>query len=515
MKPCAAALLATLVSCLITIAADNDTPNINSANNAMRLLAVGQFDEAVAQLDAPELRALPALKTRVLAALGTKSPNPVTLFLRNGVVVTGVISAASPADLTVTKLGNVTARVPWGDLKPASLYAVLGSAADARSADEQLGLGILARSLRLEAQAQAHFTAAFDLDPMLAPRITFWSGRPLNARQQAVLNAAAQMVSIFKGRVRPLAGGRIEISYDFSRPEQLSDWRGVGGTSNDWKIVNGALTTTALAADPLLWRAVVTGPVEVGARLNTPEQGYTAVGLAAWADAEPPNGLRSQFAAIKSDRKFALRAGTDWVAEADLASAAELSPVTISADGRQVRASVNNAAPLTASLNQPPSLIALRGGLDTKAVFDDIRITVTLDPGWLATERWLRGSAPLPKPARMDSAKPWQDSGLDLQLGRRYRVVVRGDWNSSPLFGPSTADGSPSLDNALGASLRNQSLVGRVGANGRPFQLGCDRILASPASGRLFMQINSVRLDGYKGVLEVWVLPADGAVSPR
>ncbi|MFA6562240.1 MAG: hypothetical protein WCV00_10075 [Verrucomicrobiia bacterium] len=509
MKLCAA-LIATLASSLIGFAADNSTPNVNSASNAMRFLAVGQFDEAVAQLDAPELRALPAIKTRQLTALAATPSAPVTLFLRNNVVVAGVITAASPADLTVTKLGNVTARVPWGDLKPASLYAVLVSAADPRSADEQLGLGILARSLRLDAQAQAHFTAAFDLDPMLAPRITFWSGRPLNARQQAVLNAAAQMAALFKGRVRPLAGGRIEISYDFSRPEQLSDWRAIGGTSNDWKVANGALATTVLATDPMLWRAVVTGPVEVSARLNVPEQGYTSIGLAQWADSAPPNGLRSQSAAIKSDRKFALRNGTEWAAELDILRATEPFVVNIATETRQLRARVNDASPLTTPLGLTPSLITLRGGLDTKAVFDDIRITATLDSGWLATERWLRGSAPLPKPVRMDSAKPWQDSGLDLQQGRRYRAIARGDWNSSPLFGPSTADGSPSLDNALGASLRNQSLVGRVGASGRPFQLGCDIIFTSPGSGRLFMQVNSVRLDGYKGVLEVWLLPADG-----
>ncbi|MCX6907283.1 MAG: hypothetical protein NTY01_04490 [Verrucomicrobia bacterium] len=529
MKPCAVALFAMLAACAVARAADSasstrgseekaapaSTLSLAAGSNALRLLAVGQLDEAVAQLDAPELRALPVLKARLLTSLAVKPPTPVTLFLRNGVVITGAITAANPAELTVTKLGNVTARVSWSDLKPASLYGVLVSAADARSADEQLGLGVLARAFRFEPQAQAHFAAAFDLDPMLAPRITFWSGQPLNARQQAVLNAAAQMAVLFKGRVRPLAGGRVEISYDFSRPEQLDDWRAVGGTSNDWKIANGALATTVLAADPLLWRAAVTGAVEVSARLNAPEQNYTAIGFAHWSDSEPPNGLRSQSAAIKSERKLALRNGTEWAAEFDLARAAEPFVVTIAADARQFRARVNDAPPLTAPLNLPPSLIALRGGLDTKAVFDDVRITATLDPGWLATERWLRGAAPLPKPARVDSAKPWQDSGLDLQHGRRYRVVTRGEWNSSPLFGPSTADGSSTLDNALGASLRNQSLVGRVGPNGRPFQLGGDLMLSGPASGRLFMQVNSVRLDGYKGALEVWVLPADGVATAR
>lgn len=511
MKLCAA-LFATLASSLIIFAADSGTLDVNAASNAMRSLAGGQFEEAVTQLDAPELRALAMLKSRLLATFAAKPSAPVTLFLRNGVVVAGVISAASPADLTVTKLGNVTARVPWGDLKPASLYSVLVSAADPRSADEQLGLGILARSLRLDTQAQAHFTAAFDLDPMLAPRITFWSGRPLNARQQAVLNTAAQMATLFKGRVRPLAGGRIEVSYDFSKPDQISDWRGVGGTSNDWKIVNGTLTTTALAADPLLWRAVVTGPVEVSARLNLPEQGYTAIGLAQWSDSEPPNGMRSHFAAIKNDHKFGLRNGTEWAGEVDILKVVEPFVVTLVTEARQLRARVNDAAPLTTPFNFTSSLVALRGGLDTKAVYGDIRITAALDPGWLATERWLRGGATLPKPARVDSGKPWQDSGLDLQQGRRYRCIARGDWNSSPLFGPSTADGSSTLDNALGAALRNQSLVGRVGPNGRPFQLGCDITFTGPGSGRLFMQVNAVRLDGYKGVLEVWMLPAEGSV---
>ncbi|MBI5685555.1 MAG: hypothetical protein HZC54_10780 [Verrucomicrobia bacterium] len=511
MKLCAA-LLAILASGLIAFAADSGALDVNAASNAMRLLAAGQFDDAVAQLDAPELHALAALKSRLLAAFAAKPSAPVTLFLRNGVVVAGSITAASPADLTVTKLGNVTARVAWSDLKPASFYAVLGSAADPRSADEQLGLGVLARSIRMEPQAQAHFAAAFDLDPLLASHITFWSGQPLNARQQAVLNAAAQMATLFKGRVRPLAGGRIEVSYDFSKPDQLCDWRGVGGTSNDWKIANGALTTTALAADPLLWRAAVTGSVDVTARLNLPEQGYTAIGLAQWTDSEPPNGMRTHFAAIKNDRKFALRNGTEWAGEVDILKVAEPFVVTLATEARQLRVRANDAAPLTTPLNLAPSLIALRGGLDTKASYDDIRITAALDPGWLATERWLRGSALLPKPVRMDSAKPWQDSGLDLQQGRRYRCIARGDWNSSPLFGPSTADGSSTLDNALGASLRNQSLVGRVGANGRPFQLGCDIIFTSPGSGRLFMQVNAVRLDGYKGALEVLLLPADGGM---
>jgi hypothetical protein len=224
--------------------------------------------------------------------------------------------------------------------------------------------------------------------------------------------------------------------------------------------------------------------------------------------------MRSHFAAIKNDRKFALRNGTEWAGEVDILKVAEPFVVVIATEARQLRARINDAAPLTTPLGFAPSLIALRGGLDTKGVFDDIRITATLDPGWLTTERWLRGGAVLPKPARVDSAKPWQDSGLDLQNGRRYRVIARGHWNSSPLFGSSTADGSSSLDNALGASLRNQSLVGRVGANGKPFQLGCDRVFASAGSGRLFMQVNSVRLDGYKGAMEVWVLPADG-VSVR
>lgn len=515
MKPCATVLVVSLaLSCFIAFATDNPVLSPAAGSAVLRLLAVGQFDEAVAQLDAPELRALPALKARLLTSLAAKPPTPVTLFLRNGVVITGAITAAAPAELTVTKLGNVTARVAWGDLKPASLYGIFVSAADARSADEQLGLGVLARAFRFEPQAQAHLAAAFDLDPMLAPRITFWSGQPLNARQQAVLNAAAQMATLFKGRVRPLAGGRIEVSYDFSSSGQLADWRAVGGTSNDWKVANGALTATVLAADPLLWRAAVTGAVEVSAKLNAPEQNYTAIGFAQWADSEPPNGLRSQSAAVKSERKLALRNGTEWAAELDLARAAESFVVTIAADGRQFRARVNDAAPLTALLGLTPTLIALRGGLDTKALFDDVRITATLDPGWLATERRLRSGAALPKPARVDSAKPWQDSGLDLQQGRRYRIVTRGEWSSSPLFGPSTADGSSTLDNALGASLRNQSLVGRVGVSGRPFQLGSDLMLTGPASGRLFMQVNSVRLDGYKGAMEVLLLPADGA-QPR
>jgi hypothetical protein len=520
MKSCAAALFATVAVPLLALAAGNAPPKGRveddpaAASQAMRLLAAGQLDEAAAQLDAPELRALPALKTRLLASIA-KPASTVSLFLRNGVVVTGAITAANPTELTVTKLGNVTARVLWNDLKPASLYGVLVSAADAHSADEQLGLAILARSFRFDPQAQKHFAAAFDLDPMLAPRVTFWSGQPLNASQQAVLNAAAQMATLFKGRVRPLAGGRIEVGYDFSRPEQLGDWRAVGGTSNDWKIANGALATTALAGDPLLWRAAVTGPVELSVRLSVPEHGYTAAGFAQWSDSEPPNGLRSQLSAVKNDRKLALRHGADWVGELDLVREMEPFVVILTAEGRQFRARVNTGQPLVAPLNLTPSLIALRAGLDTKAVFDDVRITATLDPGWLATERWLRGGAALPKPTRVDSAKPWQDSGLDLQQGRRYRVVARGDWNSSPLFGPSTADGSATLDNALGASLRNQSLVGRVGANGRPFQLGCDLMIASPANGRLFMQINSVRLDGYKGALEVWVLPADGPTPAR
>lgn len=498
-----------ILAALAVALASAANPDPAAASNAMRFLAVGQFDEAAAQLDAPELRALPALRTRLLSAITAKPPAPVTLFLRNGVIVSGTITAAGASDLTVTKLGNVTARVPWGDLNSASLYAVLASAADTRSAEEQLGLGIFARALRLAPKAQAHFAAAFDLDPMLAPRITFWSGQPLNARQQGVLNAAAQMAALFKGRVRPLAGGRIEVGYDFSKPEHLDDWRAVGGSSNDWNIVNGALATTAMNADPLLWRAVVTGPIEVAARLNCPEQGFTAVGLAQWSDSEPPNGLRIHLAAIKSERKFALRAGADWGGELDLARVAEPYLVTMAVDGRQLRARVNEAAPLTESLGYAPSLVALRGGLDSKAVFDDVRITATLDAGWLATERLLRGGAALPKAARVDSGKPWQDSGLDLQQGRRYRVIARGEWNSSPLFGPSTADGASSLDNALGASLRNQSLAGRIGAGGRPFQLDCDRMFMSPASGRLFMQVNSMNLAANKGAMTVWVLPAD------
>ncbi len=483
-----------------------------AANNALRLLASGQFDEAAAQLDAPELRALPALKTRLLTAGAAKPPGPVTLFLRNGVIVSGAITAASPAELIVTKLGNVTARVPWSDLNSASLYAVLASAADARSADEQLGLGVLARAIRLVPQARKHFTAAFDLDPMLASRITFWSGQPLNAHQQAALNAAARMAALFKGRVRPLVGGRIEVNYDFSKPEQLADWRAIGGSANDWKVADGTLATADMAAAPLLWRAIVTGPVEVAARLNAPAQGFTAIGLAQWADSEPPNGLRSQIAAIRSDRKFVLRAGADWAGEFDLGRLAEPFVVTMTADGRQFRARLNDTPPQSASLSQSLPLIMLRGGLDTIAIFDDIRITATLDAGWLVTERWLRSGAMLPKPARMDSGKPWQDSGLDLQQGRRYRVIARGEWSRSALSGGATADGSSSLDNALGASLRNQSLVGRIGANGKLFQLGSDRMVVSPASGRLFMRVNAGGLSENKGVLEVWMLAAD---APR
>jgi len=481
-----------------------------TANYVLRLLAVGRFEEATAQLDAPELRALPALKARLLNAVAAKPAGPVTLFLRNSVIVTGTITAASPVELIVTKLGNVNAHVRWADLNPQSLHAVLASVADARSADEQLAIGILARAVRLTTQAQTHFAAAFELDPMLASRITFWSGQPLNARQQAVLNAAAQMAALFKGRVRPLPGGRIEVSYDFSRPEQLDDWRAVGGTSNDWQIVNGTLVGTALGADPLLWQAVVTGPVEFSARLNLPKQGYTGIGLAQWADAEPPNGLRVQLAAIKSDQKFALRSGPDWSTELDIARLTEPFRVSITADGRQFRAQVNDASPLTTSFTHHSSLITLRGAPDVEAIYDDLRITCTLDSGWLTSERWLRARTGPPKPVRVDSAKPWQDSRLDLQQGRRYRIVARGEWSRSVLFGGSTADGSGALNNAIGALLRNLSLVGRIGASGRPFQLGSDRTFVSPASGRLFMQVNAPRLDENKGTFDVWVLSADG-----
>jgi hypothetical protein len=500
----------------------------SSVADVWQWIATGAFEQAAAAAaaakDLPagcsdDVRRLAALKSRIIARGQAKPLGVVTLFLRSGVIVQGTVVSATTAELTLNKLGGLKAHVPWQDLNPPSLHAVLATAADPQSADDQIALGIHARAARLGQQTQVYFTAAFDLDPTLAQRIVYWSGQPLNARQQTVLREAAELASYFKGRARPLFGGRVQVSYDFSNPKQLDDWRGIGGSIRDWKIADGALAADSMPSDPLVWRALTTGTVEVSAKVTLPKEGYVSLGLVQWADSTPPSGLLAWIAALKGDKKFALRHGDQWSKELDLAPLSAPFVMSAQSDGRRLRSQVNGGEWLELAINRPssamPQQLCLHGFPDSNTSFDDVRITATLDAAWLATERWLRANPSWPRAVRVESGKPWQDSRLDLQGGRRYRVLARGGWSSSPLFGQATADGSASLNDALGARLRSQSLVGRIGKDGKPFQLGCDRLFIAPASGRLFLQVNATYLGDNKGSMEALFLNADHSAVAR
>ncbi len=102
-----------------------------------------------------------------------------------------------------------------------------------------------------------------------------------------------------------------------------------------------------------------------------------------------------------------------------------------------------------------------------------------------------------PVSAVVPGTEQWTDTGISLNVDDRVLIEADGAVTPSkgrePLYGPDGVPDRPStrVFNAKGLEEENHnSLIGRIGEAGAPFQVGSQLLFTADAEGRLFLGIN-------------------------
>jgi hypothetical protein len=85
----------------------------------------------------------------------------------------------------------------------------------------------------------------------------------------------------------------------------------------------------------------------------------------------------------------------------------------------------------------------------------------------------------------------WRDTGVRVARGQTYRVTAEGRWSMGGICGLSDGSGagiSPlCAGDPLGLGIPSGTLVGRIGAEGKPFPVGTALTMTAEAEGPLFL----------------------------
>lgn len=108
----------------------------------------------------------------------------------------------------------------------------------------------------------------------------------------------------------------------------------------------------------------------------------------------------------------------------------------------------------------------------------------------------------------VSARESWVDTGIDLTAGQRFSIRANGSWTNGgdnpQLVGPQGFSNF-TLGSAEMSSVNFSSLIGKIG--NRRFFVGDHTNRESPASGRLYLQINDIpgNLNDNSGILDVVV----------
>ncbi len=120
----------------------------------------------------------------------------------------------------------------------------------------------------------------------------------------------------------------------------------------------------------------------------------------------------------------------------------------------------------------------------------------------------------------VNAREPWQDAGVFIEAGQRVTIQAFGTW--SDRAGTTDANGRPSqLVNGRGPDVALPGapvlrLVGKIGADGIPFQIGVQTQFLSPRQGQLFLMANDrfASLNDHRGVINVRIVTSRAIPNP-
>lgn len=117
----------------------------------------------------------------------------------------------------------------------------------------------------------------------------------------------------------------------------------------------------------------------------------------------------------------------------------------------------------------------------------------------------------------VNAAAPWVDTGVDLKAGEAWRLAAEGRWSIGPFCGVTGPDGagvSPlCAGDSLGIGATGSTLIGRIGASGKPFAVGNGRDIVVETEGRLFLAAYDMIPFDNTGTVTVTVRPLGAAAQ--
>ena len=93
--------------------------------------------------------------------------------------------------------------------------------------------------------------------------------------------------------------------------------------------------------------------------------------------------------------------------------------------------------------------------------------------------------------ATIQANKPWQRSDVQVESGDSVKILAMGKWSPAPAFG--LWSGPEGLSSDLGKEvpwIPLAALMGKIGENGKPFEVGPELALRATGNGELFFAIN-------------------------
>jgi hypothetical protein len=87
--------------------------------------------------------------------------------------------------------------------------------------------------------------------------------------------------------------------------------------------------------------------------------------------------------------------------------------------------------------------------------------------------------------------QPWQPSGVQVASGDTVKILALGKWSLSPAFG--LWSGPEGLESGPGKEvpwIASGALMGKIGENGKPFEVGSETELRTMGEGEIYFSIN-------------------------
>lgn len=116
---------------------------------------------------------------------------------------------------------------------------------------------------------------------------------------------------------------------------------------------------------------------------------------------------------------------------------------------------------------------------------------------------------PVPGATTVSARMQWTSTGLSVRKGQRLTFATTGEIQlSDDPNDLANADGSKNARYAPNAPMRNVlagALIGRIGASGKPFAIGNQKMIVAPDTGLLLLGVNDDTLNDNRGNFQVVV----------